>query len=109
MYGSDANPKLKWTIRNSSSEVRRTLVYVLQNAHKHGVRLGAGMPGRSLCDARSSAVAFDGWREHDVGGAPDVIPWLFPAGTWLATTGWRRLGTISIDEHPRRPPPSPAR
>jgi len=78
------------------TEVRRALVYVLQNAHHHQ-HLVAG-----LLDVYSSAPYFDGWREplrlplvND--GDPPVVP----ATAWLLTTGWkRRGGPISLAETP---------
>jgi REP element-mobilizing transposase RayT len=79
------------------SEVRRALVYVLQNWRK-------AVRGAQYLDGCSSARFFDGWR----GPRP---PWSLPgpgerapvwaARTWLLTTGWRRLGLIGFDEAPR--------
>jgi hypothetical protein len=60
-------------------QVRNALVYVLANFRKHAKR-----PMRQGVDAFSSASLF-------VSGAK----------TWLAATGWRRLGLIRVDEAPR--------
>ena len=76
----------------SPREVRNALVYVLQNARKHGGHLAGPDP----C---SSGPWFDGWS-----AGPSVGP-AGPAGTvrartWLLSIGWRRHGRISIDEVP---------
>jgi REP element-mobilizing transposase RayT len=70
-------------------EVRNALVYVLQNARKHGVQL-AGL------DPFSSASAFDGWK---AGGRSERST---RARTWLLSVGWRRHGLIAITERPAR-------
>ena len=67
------------------SEVRRALVYVLQNWKKH-------VPGASGLDPRSSAAWFDGWKT-----LPPRTPGAAPvraAHTWLARVGWRRYGRL---------------
>jgi putative transposase len=79
-------------------EVRNALVYVLQNARKHGWR-GTGL------DPLSSASRFDGWA--DDGAAAQAGSGLPPAPvvaarTWLARTGWKRCGRIRTNEVPRR-------
>jgi REP element-mobilizing transposase RayT len=72
-------------------EVRSALVYVLQNARHHGLRL-LGI------DPCSSGPWFDGWRQGIVLaiGSPGA-----PARTWLLREGWRRHGLIGIEECPR--------
>ncbi len=83
----------------SPREVRNALVYVLMNFRKHGRPLG---PGREMSvDVFSSAPWFDGFREGigppaKLGSSPVVRP-----ETWLASTGWRRRGLISVFESPR--------
>jgi hypothetical protein len=71
--------------------VRSALVYVLQNARHHGLRL-LGI------DPCSSGPWFDGWRQGIVLaiGSPGA-----PARTWLLREGWRRHGLIGIEECPR--------
>ena len=74
----------------SPREVRNALRYVLMNRVKH-------CPEASWLDLMSSAYAFDGWRAKlpmPPSGyrAPPVQAPL----TWLARTGWRRHGPISI-------------
>jgi hypothetical protein len=99
-------------ILRSPREVRRALVYVLNNSRRHA--------GRDVTFARdwveplSSARWFDGWRwaprapvEHEHGKGreqenEDECP-VAPAGTWLLATGWRRHGLIAPDEVPGPP------
>jgi hypothetical protein len=72
-------------------EVRKALVYVLQNWRKH-------MPGIRGLDPCSSAVWFSGWRRAiptEAARSPVVAP-----RSWLAAVGWRRLGLIGDDEAP---------
>jgi putative transposase len=72
-------------------EVRRALVYVLQNWLKHE----RGSRGR---DPRSSAAWFNGWRTplpRPPGPAPVRSP-----RTWLARVGWLRHGRLDADEGP---------
>jgi hypothetical protein len=72
-------------------EVRSGLVYVIQNARHHGLRL-AGF------DPYSSGPWFDGWKAKlaVAPGNPAA-----PACTWLLRVGWRRHGLIGIAESPR--------
>jgi REP element-mobilizing transposase RayT len=70
-------------------EVRNALVYVLQNARKHGARLTG-------IDACSSGPWFSGWRDR-VARAPSPIA---SARSWLLTRGWRRAGLLSTSEAP---------
>jgi hypothetical protein len=91
----------------SPREVRSAFVYVLANFRKHAKHpLGAGV------DAFSSAWRFDGFRGFARGAAlpragprfhrafaPCVV--VSEAKTWLAATGWRRVGLIRVDEAPR--------
>jgi REP element-mobilizing transposase RayT len=72
-------------------EVRAALVYVLQNARRHGFR-GTGL------DPYSSALAFDGWTRLVRTVEPPGTP---AAKTWLLRVGWRRHGLIRPDESPR--------
>jgi len=71
-------------------EVRSALVYVLQNARHHGLRL-LGV------DSYSSGPWFDGWKQGIVlaGDGPGTR-----ARTWLLREGWRRHGLIGIEESP---------
>jgi REP element-mobilizing transposase RayT len=75
--------------------VRCALVYVLQNARKHGA-------WRALVpDVYSSAEWFNGWK----GERPNIIAESSPtflerARTWLLSIGWRRHGLIDPGELP---------
>ena len=79
------------------SEVRRALVYVLQNVRKHGFELLG-----PFIDPLTSAVRFAGW-SMAVSNGPDPDP--FPpraARTWLLGEGWisRGGGLLSPFERP---------
>jgi hypothetical protein len=76
-------------------EVRNALVYVLQNAHKHGVQLGSP-------DPFSSGLSFRGWKDVIVAAAGILSSPLATARTWLLAVGWRRHDLISINERPAR-------
>ncbi|MEM7305978.1 MAG: transposase [Planctomycetota bacterium] len=79
-------------ILRTPTEVRRALVYVLQNARRHGVLLSRG-----AVDPCSSARWFGGWREW-VASRGSPLP---SARTWLLGLGWRCRGLLSISEVPR--------
>ena len=66
------------------SEVRIALIYVLNNARKHGA-WRAHVP-----DEYSSGPAFDGWADL----AESKPGFLARARTWLLAFGWRRHGRI---------------
>jgi REP element-mobilizing transposase RayT len=76
----------------SPRQVRNALVYVLQNARKHGC-WEARVP-----DAYSSGPDFDGWLET---GAISDRQRTAPR-TWLLRLGWRRHGLIALHERPAR-------
>ena len=88
-------------------EVRRALVYVLQNAAHHDARVAG------VLDVYSSGAYFPHWREPlrlpivDDGPPPIMAP-----RVWLLTTGWLRAGgPIGRDEVPAvsgRPRPARA-
>jgi REP element-mobilizing transposase RayT len=89
----------------SPSEVRRVLVYVLRNHHRHATDRGRPV----AFDAFSTAAYFDGfstrisrWPRH--GFVPPEDPPIAPAETWLLRVGWRRLGLIGAKETPARAP-----
>ena len=78
-------------------EVRRGLVYVLQNWRK-------AVTGADRLDPQSSARWFDGWRGPRPAWSlpfPEEVAVVRPARTWLVTTGWKRLGLIGFTERPR--------
>jgi REP element-mobilizing transposase RayT len=71
-------------------EVRTALVYVLQNARHHGLRL-LGV------DPYSSGPWFDGWKQRLVLASDGPAA---RARTWLLREGWRRHGLVGIQESP---------
>ena len=74
-------------------ETRNTLVYVLLNGRKHHVT------GRGI-DRCSSGTWFAGWRqriETPAGPFPVAEP-----RTWLLRIGWRRGGSIGLEDAPVR-------
>jgi hypothetical protein len=72
-------------------EVRHAIAYVLLNFRKH-LRAPAGI------DPCSSGPWFSGWAcSPPPAAAPAPTS---PARTWLAATGWRRLGLIHTHEQP---------
>jgi REP element-mobilizing transposase RayT len=74
--------------------VRIALVYVLQNARKHGAWSARGP------DPYSSGASFEGWRGSGEGA--DSSPRRLPrARTWLLSVGWRRHGLIGPWEGPQ--------
>jgi REP element-mobilizing transposase RayT len=74
-------------------EVRNALVYVLQNARKHGAHFSGP-------DPFSSGPAFDGWKEPIAAAVAVRAQPLVRARTWLLSIGWRRRGRIGVDERP---------
>lgn len=76
-------------ILRTPSEVRTALVYVLQNARKHG----AGILG---IDAFSSGVWFEGWNDRVARSSRPIAR----ACSWLLTSGWLRGGRLSTHETP---------
>jgi len=97
-------------VLRSPSEVRRALVYVLNNARKHGAWV-APWP-----DPYSSGPSFGGWRTQSrdavsssaasmsltttssVAHSSEAA--LGAPRTWLLAVGWRRLGLIDVCELP---------
>jgi hypothetical protein len=84
-------------------EVRRALVYVLQNERRHLAERGLGLPPWRL-DPCSSAAEFDGFRPLPGVGPPSpslpgrritVAP-----RCYLLRRGWKRHGLIGLDEVP---------
>ena len=88
------------------TEVRRAIVYVLQNGVKHARDEGRIARGeRAWVDPHSSAAFFPGWNArckrwipardapaHPLHGwGPPVIP-VVPPRTWLLRAGWLRAG-----------------
>jgi hypothetical protein len=85
----------------SPRQCRNELAYVLNNWRRHGEDVGAP---RTKVDPYSSGVAFAGWEGGE--GVPfmwprgyEPLPVSYPA-TWLLAKGWRRGGSIALDERP---------
>lgn len=76
-------------ILRTPGAVRTALVYVLQNARKHGARI-LGV------DAFSSGVWFEGWSDRVARTSRPIAM----ATTWLLKTGWLRGGRLSTHEEP---------
>ncbi len=76
-------------VLSTPREVRNALVYVLQNARKHGERLTG-------IDAFSSGPWFAGWRDRVARAASPIVA----ARSWLLTSGWKRWGLLSASEVP---------
>jgi REP element-mobilizing transposase RayT len=74
--------------------VRTALVYVLQNARKHGVWRA------SAPDVYSSAPSFEGWKGGVESRAESRPRLLERARTWLLSIGWRKHGLIDPLELP---------
>jgi hypothetical protein len=74
-------------------EVRNALVYVLQNARKHGVRMNGADP----C---SSGVSFDGWTAMSHAALAKLAAPIARARSWLLSVGWRKHGRIALNERP---------
>jgi putative transposase len=77
-------------------EVRNALVYVIFNHRKH-------VPGTRGWDPCSSAPWLDGWETPPTGPPFDnsECPPVRGPETWLARTGWKRLGLIRCGEAPK--------
>jgi REP element-mobilizing transposase RayT len=80
--------------------VRIALIYVLNNARKHGA-WRARMP-----DVYSSGASFEGWKVGSGKGAETSPRFLERARTWLLSIGWRRHGLIDPLEVPAGAPAS---
>ncbi len=77
----------------TAQEVRNALVYVIQNAKKHGE-----IPAHER-DFYSSARFFDGFANAKPQPPPDKM--LASATAWLLTTAWRQKGLIAVSEIPK--------
>jgi len=76
---------------SSPREVRNALVYLLNNARKHGIyTLGP--------DRCSSGAWFDGWRGGPASAVGSSVTAC--ARTWLLRTGWKRHGLLDVREVP---------
>jgi hypothetical protein len=92
----------------SPRAVRHALAYVLGNFRKHACDRGAPL------DVYSSAPYFSHFIEFPYGApfltepllaralSPPEEPVVFPATTWLLSSGWKRHGKLSVWERPAR-------
>ena len=81
-------------ILTTPAAVRNALVYVLNNARKHGAWF-AKSP-----DVYSSGPAFDGWRaaKNPAESRARLLP---SPRTWLLSVGWKRHGLLDVLETPK--------
>jgi hypothetical protein len=81
---------------DTPTQVRNALVYVLQNAKRHGVTL------RGLLDHCSTAPAFEAWREQGPVSSSELYPRAKPS-TWGLQKGWllAKGGRLSVHELPK--------
>ena len=87
-------------ILRSPTEVKRALLYVINNRRRHEAQQGVKAQLAAGCaDIFSSGPWFDGWRRPPENGrAPP--PWAPRPRTWLLGRGWRRLGLLDVDAVP---------
>lgn len=83
-------------------EVRRALVYVLNNFRRHQAQVGKRLPPHFI-DPFSSGAVFDGWRarprpERDP--CPEYPVGVDPPRGYLLSRAWRRHGALGSDEVP---------
>jgi REP element-mobilizing transposase RayT len=89
----------------SPLEVRRVLLYVMNNYRRHLVESGA-RPPFDWADPYSSVDYFDGFARLTSGRRPrgefalGHDPPVTPPKTWLLRTGWRRRGLLRVQECP---------
>jgi REP element-mobilizing transposase RayT len=85
----------------SPRQLRHTLCYILNNAHRHGEPIDPAFGG---VDPFSSAWHFEGW-SHDRWrrglDPPKGEPCVAEARSWLLKEGWIRHGFIGVGEVPR--------
>lgn len=77
-------------------EVRNALVYVMNHARKHGVRL-------SGIDPYSSGTVFDGWKQPESTRPFAVARWTLGVSralSWLLSVGWKKHGLVGVIEVP---------
>ena len=93
--GSIFSDRFHARILRTPREVRNALVYVLQNARKHGA-------WRALFpDVYSSGASFEGWKTNPAVSSGRLLA---RARTWLLTVGWKKRGLIDPREAPAGTP-----
>ena len=90
-------------------EVRRALLYVLNNQRKHLAERGLSLAPWQL-DHASSAREFDGWRPSELLDLARAGPRSAPSDpaassvarprSFLLRVGWRRHGLLGVEEVP---------
>lgn len=85
-------------VLRSPRQVRNALLYVLNNARKHGRRMLASVP-----DPCSSGPWFDGWRDYRSSPMLRGLPPVVRATTFLQRVLWRRYGLLTTHEEPAAP------
>ena len=76
---------------------------MLNNGRRHREDVAGPAQRRAQVDPYSSAIAFDGWTDHEPTFAwpaahePLVVA---RAPSWLLTEGWRRHGLVDLHEVP---------
>ena len=92
------------TVIGSAKQCRSELAYVLNNWRRHREDLGGVAQRRAKVDPYSSGIVFPGWAGRE--GVPfawprgyQPLPVSYPT-TWLLTDGWRRWGSIALEERP---------
>ena len=83
-------------------EVRRALLYVLNNHLRHQIdrrRLRSPLTGVRSADRYSSGPVFSGWKVKPLNAVPQTDMVAEPR-TWLLRVGWRRHGLLRLDELP---------
>lgn len=81
---------------------RSALAYVLNNWRQHREDTRTAAAASARVDPYSTAIAFDGWKEHARFVRParyTPLPRASPE-TWLLRIGWQRHGLISVREIP---------
>ena len=91
-------------ILRTPMEVKRALVYVINNSRSHQARRGlADRLPRDCADPHSSGPWFDGWitppRNRPVDGRGPALT--ASPRTWLLREGWQRHGLLALTEGAR--------
>ena len=90
-------------LKQTPTEVRRALAYVLLNARKHYRQRRRRTPPVVL-DGASSGLWFDGWKgrgpPHGRYADAERPPEVAAPRTWLLSKGWRRIGLVDPAEVP---------
>jgi len=77
-------------------QTRTSMVYVLLNFRKH-------LRAPACIDPRSSGPHFSGWQRRPA--TTDLPPATVLPSTWMARTGWRRVGgPLRVEEQPAASP-----